>query len=44
MCGAPIAFRHFMAELSLAVAAAYLYLSFPLPDALRASAFAPSSP
>src|SRR3984957_12277725 len=34
MCGAPIPFRHFMAELSLAVTAAYLYLMFPLPDAI----------
>jgi leader peptidase (prepilin peptidase)/N-methyltransferase len=34
MCGAPIPFRHFMAELALAVTAAYLYLSFPLPDAV----------
>lgn len=34
MCGAQIPFRHFMAELSLAVAALYLYLSFPLPDAV----------
>ncbi len=34
MCGAQIPFRHFMAELSLAVAALYLYLSFPFPDAV----------
>ncbi len=33
MCGAPIAFRHFLAELALAVAAAYLYLHYPLADA-----------
>lgn len=33
MCGAQIPFRHFMAELSLAVAALYLYLSFPFADA-----------
>src|SRR3984957_11728425 len=34
MCGAPIAFRPFMADLALAVTAAYLYLMFPLPDAI----------
>jgi leader peptidase (prepilin peptidase)/N-methyltransferase len=39
MCGAPIAFRHFMAELALAVTAAYLYLSFPLPDAVARFVF-----
>jgi len=39
MCGAPIAFRHFMAELSLAVTAAYLYLSFPLSDAFARFVF-----
>src|ERR1700687_3970324 len=33
MCGAPIAFRHFMAELALAVTAGYLLLMYPLPDA-----------
>jgi leader peptidase (prepilin peptidase)/N-methyltransferase len=33
MCGARIPFRHFMAELSLAVIALFLYLMFPLPDA-----------
>src|SRR6202050_5061475 len=30
MCRAPIPFRHFMAELSLAVIALFLYLMFPL--------------
>ena len=30
MCGATIPFRHFLAEISLAVAAAYLYLHYPL--------------
>jgi leader peptidase (prepilin peptidase)/N-methyltransferase len=39
MCGASIPFRHFMAELSLAVTAAYLYLSFPLPDAFARFVF-----
>ena len=39
MCGAPIPFRHFMAELSLAVTAAYLYLSFPLSDAFARFVF-----
>ncbi len=34
MCGARIPFRHFMAELSLAVAALYLYQSFPFFDGL----------
>lgn len=34
MCGGRIPFRHFMAEFSLAVAGLYLYLSFPLADAL----------
>ena len=34
MCGARIPFRHFMAELTLAVCAVYLYLMFPLPDAI----------
>jgi leader peptidase (prepilin peptidase) / N-methyltransferase len=33
MCGARIPFRHFMAELALAVTALYLYLSFPPADA-----------
>ena len=33
MCGAPIPFRHFLAEISLAVTALYLFLAFPLPDA-----------
>jgi leader peptidase (prepilin peptidase) / N-methyltransferase len=34
MCGAVIPFRYFLAELALASAAAYLYLNFPLPDAI----------
>lgn len=34
MCGARIPFRHFMAELSLAIVALYLYVTFPLPDAI----------
>src|ERR1700730_11436171 len=34
MCGAPIPFRHFMAELGLALIALYLYFAFPLPDAI----------
>jgi leader peptidase (prepilin peptidase)/N-methyltransferase len=34
MCGATIPFRHFLAEISLAVTALYLYLAFPLPDAI----------
>jgi leader peptidase (prepilin peptidase)/N-methyltransferase len=34
MCGASIPFRHFMAELSLAVIALYLYLTFPFGDAV----------
>jgi leader peptidase (prepilin peptidase)/N-methyltransferase len=33
MCGAPIPFRHFLAELGLALIALYLYFAFPLPDA-----------
>ena len=33
MCGAPIPFRHFLAEISLGVTALYLFLAFPLPDA-----------
>ena len=36
MCGAPIAFRHFLAELALAVAAAYLYLALPARRCVRA--------
>jgi leader peptidase (prepilin peptidase) / N-methyltransferase len=34
MCGEPIPFRHFLAEISLAVTALYLFLLFPLGDAL----------
>src|SRR5260370_34901197 len=34
MCGAPIPFRHFLAELGLALIALYLYFAFPLPDAI----------
>src|SRR5258708_28252526 len=34
MCGATIPFRHFLAEISLAVTALYLFLAFPLPDAI----------
>ncbi|HLX38080.1 MAG TPA: prepilin peptidase [Candidatus Binataceae bacterium] len=39
MCGAPIAFRHFLAEIALAVTAAYLYLHFPFLDALARFVF-----
>ena len=39
MCGAPIPFRHFLAELALAVTAAYLYFAFPLPDAFARFVF-----
>jgi leader peptidase (prepilin peptidase)/N-methyltransferase len=39
MCGATIPFRHFLTEISLAVAAAYLYLHYPLPDALARFVF-----
>src|SRR5580700_3592706 len=34
MCGAPIPFRHFLAELGLAFISLYLYFAFPLPDAI----------
>jgi leader peptidase (prepilin peptidase) / N-methyltransferase len=34
MCGAPIPFRHFLAELSLAVTGLYLFLMFPLASAI----------
>ena len=34
MCGAAIPFRHFLGELALAVTALYLFLAFPLPDAV----------
>jgi leader peptidase (prepilin peptidase) / N-methyltransferase len=33
MCSAPIPFRHFLAEVGLAVVALFLFLAFPLPDA-----------
>jgi len=33
MCGAPIAFRHFLAEGGLAIIAVYLYIAFPIADA-----------
>ncbi len=39
MCGAPISFRHFLAEFALAVTAAYLYVSFPLADAFARFVF-----
>jgi leader peptidase (prepilin peptidase)/N-methyltransferase len=39
MCRQPIPFRYFLTEVSLAVAALYLYLSFPLPDALARFVF-----
>jgi len=34
MCGGAIPFRYFLTELALASSAAYLYLSFPLGDAI----------
>jgi leader peptidase (prepilin peptidase)/N-methyltransferase len=34
MCGAAIPFRHFLAEFGLAILALYLYLAFPIPDAI----------
>jgi leader peptidase (prepilin peptidase)/N-methyltransferase len=34
LCGAPIPFRHFLAEVGLAVIALFLFLEFPLPDAI----------
>ncbi len=39
MCGATIPFRHFLAELALAVTAGYLYLHYPLPDAIARFVF-----
>ena len=39
MCQQPIPIRYFFTELSLAVIALYLYLSFPLPDALARFVF-----
>lgn len=38
-CRAPIGFRYFLVELALATAAMYLYLQFPLPDAIARFAF-----
>ncbi len=34
MCGAPIPFRHFLAEIALAVTALFLFVMFPLPSAI----------
>jgi leader peptidase (prepilin peptidase) / N-methyltransferase len=39
MCGATIPFRHFLAEITLGVTAAYLYLSYPVPDAFARFVF-----
>ncbi len=39
MCGAPIPFRHPLAELTMAACALYLYLTFPLPDAVARFVF-----
>ncbi|MBF6569270.1 MAG: prepilin peptidase [Candidatus Binataceae bacterium] len=39
MCGKPIPFRFFLAELALASAALYLYLHFSLPDAIARFVF-----
>jgi leader peptidase (prepilin peptidase) / N-methyltransferase len=39
MCGGSIPFRYFLTELTLAAAAAYLYLYFALPDAIARFAF-----
>jgi leader peptidase (prepilin peptidase)/N-methyltransferase len=39
MCGGAIPFRYFLTELALAVAAAHVFLSFPLGDALARFAF-----
>jgi leader peptidase (prepilin peptidase) / N-methyltransferase len=39
MCGAPIPFRHFLAELGLAIIALYLYLQFPIGDAIARFVF-----
>ncbi len=39
MCRQSIPFRYFLTEVSLAVAALYLYLSFPLPNALARFVF-----
>jgi len=34
MCRAPIPFRHFLAEIGLAIIALFLYFAFPIPDAI----------
>jgi leader peptidase (prepilin peptidase)/N-methyltransferase len=39
MCQQPIPIRYFLTELSLAIIALYLYVSFPLPDALARFVF-----
>ncbi|HEX3409887.1 MAG TPA: prepilin peptidase [Candidatus Binataceae bacterium] len=39
MCGSEIPFRYFLTELALATAAAYLFLSYPLGDALARLVF-----
>lgn len=39
MCGATIPFRHFLAEFALAITAAYLYLHYPLADAIARFVF-----
>ena len=39
MCGGAIPFRYFLTELALAVAAAYLFLRFPLGDAIARFVF-----
>lgn len=39
MCGATIPFRHFLAEIGLAIIALYLYLAFPLADAIARFVF-----
>lgn len=39
MCGARIPFRHFMAEISLAFIALYLFLTFPIGDAFARFVF-----
>jgi leader peptidase (prepilin peptidase) / N-methyltransferase len=39
MCGGAVPFRYFLTELALAVAAAYLFLRFPLGDAIARFGF-----
>ncbi|HTY56812.1 MAG TPA: prepilin peptidase, partial [Candidatus Binataceae bacterium] len=39
MCRQPIPFRYFLTELSLAIIALYLYLSFPLSEAVSRFVF-----